>query len=32
LTPEELFRRADKLGKTQYADYLRRRAREIGDA
>ncbi|HEX9933076.1 MAG TPA: glucose-1-phosphate thymidylyltransferase RfbA [Allosphingosinicella sp.] len=32
LTPDQLFARADRLGKTQYADYLRRRAREIGDA
>lgn len=32
LTPDQLFDRADRLGKTQYADYLRRRAREIEDA
>jgi glucose-1-phosphate thymidylyltransferase len=32
LSPDQLFARADRLGKTQYADYLRRRAREIGDA
>jgi len=30
LTPEQVRRRADKLGKTEYADYLRRRASEIG--
>jgi glucose-1-phosphate thymidylyltransferase len=32
LTADQLLARADRLGKTQYADYLRRRAREIGDA
>jgi len=32
LTPDQLLARADLLGKTHYADYLRRRAREIGGA
>ena len=27
LTPDEVLARADQLGKTEYADYLRRRAR-----
>ena len=30
LTPDEVRARADRLGKTDYADYLRRRASEIG--
>ena len=30
LTPDEVRARADKLGKTDYADYLRRRASEVG--
>ena len=30
LTPDQVRRRADQLGKTDYADYLRRRANEIG--
>ncbi|MCL6682435.1 glucose-1-phosphate thymidylyltransferase RfbA [Sphingomonas alba] len=30
LTPDQVRRRADQLGKTDYADYLRRRASEIG--
>jgi glucose-1-phosphate thymidylyltransferase len=30
LTPSQVTERADKLGKTGYADYLRRRASEIG--
>ena len=29
-TPEQVTERADKLGDTGYADYLRRRASEIG--
>ena len=32
LTPDQVLARADKLGKTDYASYLRRRAREIADA
>jgi glucose-1-phosphate thymidylyltransferase len=32
LTPEQLLERADLLGKTEYAAYLRRRAAEISDA
>jgi glucose-1-phosphate thymidylyltransferase len=32
LTPDQLFERADRLGKTPYATYLRRRARELSDA
>jgi glucose-1-phosphate thymidylyltransferase len=32
LTADQVLARAGRLGKTQYADYLRRRAREIGDA
>lgn len=32
IEPEALERRADKLGKTEYASYLRRRARELADA
>jgi glucose-1-phosphate thymidylyltransferase len=31
LGPADLERRADQLGATEYADYLRRRAREHGD-
>ena len=31
LTPDEVRERADRLGKTGYADYLRRRAREHED-
>ena len=31
LSPEQVLRRADKLGKTGYADYLRRRAIELRD-
>lgn len=30
LTPDQVRRRADQLGKTDYADYLRRRASEVG--
>jgi hypothetical protein len=30
LQPEALFRRADQLGRTAYADYLRLRASEQG--
>jgi hypothetical protein len=30
LTPQQVKDRADQLGKTDYADYLRRRASEIG--
>ncbi len=32
LTPDEVRARADRLGKTEYASYLRRRAREHEDA
>ena len=32
LTPAEVTARADRLGATDYASYLRRRAAEIGDA
>ena len=32
IPPEQLLRRADQLGRTGYADYLRRRAREHGGA
>jgi glucose-1-phosphate thymidylyltransferase len=32
LAPEDLMRRADRLGKTEYADYLRRCATEHGRA
>ena len=32
LTPERVLERADLLGATDYADYLRRRAREFGGA
>ena len=32
LSPDQVLVRADKLGKTDYAAYLRRRAREIADA
>ena len=32
LTPEQVIERADMLGKTEYAAYLRRRAAEVGDA
>ena len=32
LAPAEVTARADRMGKTGYADYLRRRAREAGDA
>jgi glucose-1-phosphate thymidylyltransferase len=32
LTPADVLVRAEALGKTRYADYLRRRARELGGA
>ena len=32
MSPESVLKRADMLGKTGYADYLRRRAAEIADA
>jgi glucose-1-phosphate thymidylyltransferase len=32
LSPEQVRQSADRLGKTEYADYLRRRASEIGNA
>ncbi len=32
LTPDQVRRRADQLGNTGYADYIRRRANEIGGA
>jgi len=32
VTPEQVLARADKLGNTHYADYLRRRAVEVRDA
>jgi glucose-1-phosphate thymidylyltransferase len=32
LAPEQVLERADKLGKTEYAAYLRRRVAEIADA
>jgi glucose-1-phosphate thymidylyltransferase len=32
LTPAQVTERAERLGKTEYADYLRRRASEIGHA
>ena len=32
LSPEQVRRRAERLGKTDYAEYLRRRAAEVADA
>jgi glucose-1-phosphate thymidylyltransferase len=32
LTPDQVRKRADQLGKTGYADYIRRRADEIAGA
>jgi glucose-1-phosphate thymidylyltransferase len=32
LTPDEVLRRADALGRTDYATYLRRRVADFADA